>query len=78
MHEIFLELSPKKIKEIVIDLTKPSQNLQKAEVSIENIVVWQVKSYKYMGIVIDDRLTWHYYIDYLFRVQTLECIVFPN
>ena len=61
----FLELNVNKTKEMVIDFRK-SRMVPKG-VIIKGSAVERVDNYKYLGVVIDSRLTWHDHIDMLMK-----------
>ena len=60
----FLELNVSKTKEMIIDFKiffTPSS------IVLKGSKVDRVSSYKYLGIMIDDKLAWHDHIDYLIK-----------
>ena len=61
----FLELNVSKTKEMIIDFriscSPPSS------IVLKGSKVDRVSSYKYLGIMIDDKLAWHDHIDYLIK-----------
>ena len=59
----FLELNVKKTKEMVIDYRK-SNNVPSV-VSINGSMVERVDTYRYLGVVIDNRLSWHEHVEAL-------------
>ena len=60
-----LELKVSKTKEMVIDFKTSSAT--PSPIVLKSSKVERVSSYRYLGIVIDDKLSWHVYIDYLIK-----------
>ena len=61
----FLELNVNKTKEMVIDFRK--SHVVSNEVIIKGGVVERVDNYKYLGVLLDSRLSWHDHIDMLMK-----------
>ena len=57
----FLELNVSKTKEMIIDYR--SKASEPAPVNIKDSQVERVKTYKYLGVTIDNKLNWHNHID---------------
>ena len=61
----FLEINVSKTKEMVIDFriscSPPSS------IVLKGSTIDRVSSYRYLGIMIDDKLAWHDHIDYLIK-----------
>ena len=53
----FLKLNVKKTKEMIFDFRRLDNN--HASINITNETVERVDSYKYLGVVFDEKLTWH-------------------
>jgi hypothetical protein len=62
----FLELNVSKTKEMVIDY-RTTHVCKPSPITIKGSEVERVTSYKYLGIVIDEKLSWHLYIDSLIK-----------
>ena len=62
----YLELNVSKTKEMVIDFRTSSS--KPSPIVLKGSNVERVFSYKYLGIVIDDKLSWHVYIDSLIKI----------
>ena len=62
----FLELNVSKTKEMVIDF-RTTHFCNPSPITLKGSDVERVTSYKYLGIVIDDKLSWHLYIDALIK-----------
>jgi hypothetical protein len=61
----FLELNVSKTKEMIIDFRYSSST--PSPIVLKGSNVERVPSYKYLGIVIDDKLNWHTHVDYLIK-----------
>ena len=61
----FLELNVPKTKEMIIDFKISCSS--PSSIILKGSKVDRVSSYKYLGIMIDDKLAWHDHIDYLIR-----------
>ena len=57
----YLELNVSKTEEMVIDSSKTRHS--PASISIKDCVVERVNEYKYLGVIIDDKLCWSNQID---------------
>ncbi len=60
-----LQLNTAKTKEMVVDFRRPRPHLQ--PVSIEGVCVEMVRTYRYLGLELDDRLDWSSNTDALYR-----------
>ncbi len=60
-----LQLNTTKTKEMVVDFCRPRPHLQ--PVSIEGVCVEMVRTYRYLGLELDDRLDWSPNTDALYR-----------
>ena len=69
----FLELNMSKTKEMIINFriscSPPSS------IVLKGSKVDRVSSYKYLGIMIDDKLGWHDHINYLIKRLNVRCTV---
>ena len=63
-----------KTKEMIIDFRISSST--PCFIALKGSNVERVSSYKYLGIVIDDRLTWHTYIDFLIKRLNIRMYCF--
>ena len=63
--ENFLILNTKKTKEMIIDFRKASDSLE--PISIDNDEIEIVTKYKYLGTVLDSKLSWNDNVDYLYK-----------
>ena len=70
----FLEVNVSKTKEMIIDFRISSST--PCFIALKGSNVERVSSYKYLGIVIDDRLTWHTYIDFLIKRLNIRMYCF--
>ena len=61
----YLELKFSKTQEMVIDFR--SSSVTPCPIVLKGGKLERVSSYKYLGIVIDDKLSWHVYIDSLIK-----------
>ncbi len=61
----FLELNVSKTKEMVIDLRTKKHTPD--SVVLKGSDVERVSVYKYLGIVMDDKLSWHPHVDFLVK-----------
>ena len=61
----FLELNVSKTKEMIIDFRISCSH--PSSIVLKGSKVDRVSSYKYLGIMIDDKLAWHDHIDYLIK-----------
>jgi hypothetical protein len=61
----YLELNASKTKEMIIDFRISSST--PSPIVLKGSNVERVSSYKYLGIVIDDKLRWHAYIDSMIK-----------
>ena len=72
----FLELNVSKTKEMIIDFriscSPPSS------IVLKGSKVDRVSSYKYLGIMIDDKLAWHDHIDYLIKRLNVQNVLFQE
>ena len=57
----FLQLNVKKTKEMVIDFRQKKPNTDSVEIKGEKVE--KVKTYKYLGVVFDDKLSWREHAD---------------
>jgi hypothetical protein len=62
-EENYLELNVMKTKELIIDFRKCRPSLE--PIMINNSEVQRTSKYKYLGVVMDDCLSWHDHIDHL-------------
>ena len=66
----YLDLNVGKTKEMIIDFRKENKT-EFEPISIKGEIVEKVSKYKYLGMVIDDRLSWKENCDYIYkRTQT--------
>ena len=70
----FLEVNVSKTKEMIIDFRISSST--PCSIALKGSNVERVSSYKYLGIVIDDRLTWHTNIDFLIKRLNIRMYCF--
>ena len=61
----YLELNISKTKEMVLDFRSKSNTPE--PVVLKGSIVERVSSYKYLGVMIDDRLNWHTHVDSLIK-----------
>ena len=52
----FLELNVTKTKELIVDFSKNKR--QNEDIKIKDVSIQQVDKYKYLGVTINDKLTW--------------------
>lgn len=62
----YLELNVSKTKEMVIDF-RTSKSRTPGPVVLKGGNVERVSSYKYLGIMIDDKLNWHIHVDHMVK-----------
>ena len=62
----FLELNVSKTKEMVIDFRTTKKHTPDSVV-LKGSDVERVSEYKYLGIVMDDKLSWHPHVDFLVK-----------
>ncbi|XP_072044920.1 uncharacterized protein [Amphiura filiformis] len=62
----YLELNVSKTKEMVVDF-RTSKSRSPGPVVLKGGNVERVSSYKYLGIMIDDKLNWHIHVDHMVK-----------
>ena len=70
----FLELNVSKTKETIVDFRISC--LPPSSIVLKGSKVDRVSSYKYLGIMMDDKLAWHDHIDYLIKMLNVRMYCF--
>lgn len=68
----YLELNVKKAQEMIVDFRKDRAVFD--DILIKSEVVKRADSYKYLGITIDDNLTWEVHFDSIVKKRHLYCL----